>query len=40
MSTLTSIQKHLGLNFTGNLQWSTYLSTVISKTRRLLGLLK
>ena len=38
---ITGTQKHLGLNFTGNLQWGTHLSTVISKTRRLLsGLLK
>ena len=37
---ISSTQKHLGLNFTGNLQWGTQLNTVISKTRRLLGLLK
>ena len=37
---ITGTQKHLGLNFTGNLQWEPHLSTVISKTRRLLGLLK
>ena len=37
---ITTTQKHLGLNFTSNLQWGTQLNTVISKTRRLLGLLK
>ena len=33
-------KKHLGLNFTGNREWSTHLSTVLSKTHHLLGLLK